>query len=41
MSNSYCIVEYEKINLKNQKLVEIIKDTFSICDRNKSQTFTK
>ena len=35
------IIEYEKVNPKNKKLVEIINGTCSICGRNKSQIFTK
>ena len=35
------ILEYEKVNPKTQKLVEIIKDSCSICGRKKSQLFTK
>ena len=34
-------IEYEKLNPKNKKLVKIIKGTCSICNRNKSQIFTK
>ena len=33
--------QYEKVNLKTEKLVKIIKGTCSICGRNKSQIFTK
>ena len=40
-SNTTNLVEYEKINPKNKKLVKIIKGTCSICGRNKSQIFTK
>ena len=32
---------YEKMNHRTKKLVEIIKGTCSICNRNKSQIFTK
>ena len=32
---------YEKVNPKIKKLVKIIKGTWSICGRNKSQIFTK
>ena len=35
------ITEYEKVNPETKKLVKIIKGTFSICGRNKSQTFTE
>ena len=40
-SNTNNIVEYEKVNPKNKKLVKIIKGTCDICDRNKSQIFSK
>ena len=40
-SNTNNINEYEKRNPKTKKLVEIIKGAFSICNRNKSQIFTK
>ena len=32
---------YEKVNPKTNQLVKIIKGTYSICGRNKSQIFTK
>ena len=32
---------YEKVNLKTKKLVKIIKGKCDICNRNKSQIFTK
>ena len=32
---------YEKVNPKTKKLVKIIKGKCSICERNKSQIFTK
>ena len=35
------ITEYEKVNPRNKKLVKIIKGTCDICNRNKSQIFTK
>ena len=35
------ITQYEKVNPRNKKLVKIIKGTSSICDRNKSQIFSK
>ena len=41
MSNTNNITVFEKINPKNKKLVKIIKESCSICGRNKSQTFTK
>ena len=40
MSNTKNITQYEKVNPKTKKLVKIIKGTCSICDHNKSQTFT-
>ena len=40
-SNTNNIIEYEKVNPKTKKLVKIIKETCSICGRNKSQIFTK
>ena len=40
-SNTNNITQYEKVNPKTKKLVKIIKGTCSICNRNKSQTFTK
>ena len=40
-SNTNNITEYEKVNPKTKKLVNIIKGTCSICGRNKSQIFTK
>ena len=40
-SNTNNIIEYGKVNPKTQKLVKIIKGTLSICERNKSQIFTK
>ena len=40
-SNTINITHYEKANLKTKKLVKIIKGTCSICNRNRSQTFTK
>ena len=35
------INEYEKVNPRTKKLVKVIKGTRTICDRNKSQIFTK
>ena len=32
---------FEKVNPRNKKLVEIIKGQCDICNRNKSQIFTK
>ena len=40
-SNTNDIIEYEKVNPRNKKLVKIIKGTCSIGGRNKSQFFTK
>ena len=34
-------IDYEKVNPKIKKMLEIIKGTCSICDRTKSQIFTK
>ena len=40
-SNTTNITRYEKKNPKTKKLVKVIKENSSICDRNKSQIFTK
>ena len=40
-SNTNNIVEYEKVNPRTKKLVKVIKGICDICDRNKSQIFTK
>ena len=40
-SNTNNITQYEKVDPKTKKLVEIIKGTCSICGRIKSQLFTK
>ena len=40
-SNTNNITQYERVNPKNKKLIEIIKGTCGICGRNKSQTFSK
>ena len=40
-SNTNNITEYEKVNPRTMKLVKIIKGRCSICNRNKSQIFTK
>ena len=40
-SDTNIIIEYEKVNPKFKKLVEVIKGNCSICGRNKSQIFTK
>ena len=40
-SDTKNIVEYEKVNPKTKKFVEIIKGSCSICGHNKSQIFTK
>ena len=39
--NTNNIVEYEKVNPRNKKLVKIIKGKCDICGRAKSQIFTK
>ena len=41
MSNTNNITQYEKVNPRTEKLVKIIKGTCSICNRSKSQIFTK
>ena len=40
-SNTKNITQYEKVNPRTKKLVKVVKGTCSICDRNKSQIFTK
>ena len=35
------INEYEKVNPRTKKLIKIIKESCSICGRNKSETFTR
>ena len=40
-SDTINITQYEKINPRTKKLVKIIKGTCSICNRNKSQIFTR
>ena len=40
-SNTNNITKYEKVNARNKKLVKVIKGTCDICNRNKSQIFTK
>ena len=40
-SNANNITQYEKINPKTKKLVEILKGKCDNCGRNKSQIFTK
>ena len=40
-SNTNNIVEYEKVNPRNKKLVKNIKGSCSICGRAKSQIFSK
>ena len=40
-SNTNNITEYEKVNPKTKKLKKGFKGSCSICDRNKSQIFTK
>ena len=40
-SNTNYIVEYEKVNPRNKKVVIVFKGKCSICGRKKSQIFTK
>ena len=40
-SNTNKITTHEKISPRNKKLFKIIKGNYSICNRNKSQIFTK
>ena len=40
-SNTNNITQYEKVNPRTMKLVEIIKRSRSSCGRNKSQISTK
>ena len=40
-SNTSNKTQYEKVNPKAKKLVNIIKGSCSICGRKKSQIFTK
>ena len=40
-SNTSNITQYEKVNPRTKKLVKIIKGKCDICNRNKSQIFTK
>ena len=40
-SNTNNLVEYEKVNPRTEKLVKIIKGKCDICNRNKSQIFTR
>ena len=40
-SNTNNISQYEKVNPRTKKLVKIIKGKCDICNRNKSQIFTK
>ena len=40
-SNTNKITQYDKVNPRTKKLVEIIKGNCSICGRNESQIFTK
>ena len=41
LSNTNNTTQYEKVNPKIKKPVNIIKGTCGICGRNKSQVFTK
>ena len=40
-ANTDNMTQYEKVNPKTKKLVEIVKGTCSVCGRNKSQFFFK
>ena len=40
-SDTINIIEYEKVNPRTKKLVKIIKGQCDICNRNKSQIYTK
>ena len=40
-SNTNNIIQYEKINPRTKKLVKIIRAKCSVCNRDKSQIFTK
>ena len=40
-SNTTNISQYEKVNPRTKKLVEIIKGSCSICGPNKSQKFSE
>ena len=40
-SNTNNIFEYEKVNPRKKKLVKIIKGECNVCNRNKSEVFTK
>ena len=40
-SNTNNMTRYEKVSPRTKKLVKIIKGNCSICDCNKSQTFSK
>ena len=40
-SNTNNITQYEKVNPKTEKVVEIIRGTCNICNRNKTQIFSK
>ena len=40
-SNTNNIVEYEKVNPRTKKLINVIKGICDICGRNKSQIFTR
>ena len=40
-SNTNKKIEYEKVNPKINTLVKVFKGKCSICNRNKSQTFTE
>ena len=40
-SNTNNLTQYEKVNPRTKKLVKIIKGKCNICNRNKSQIFSK
>ena len=40
-SDTINITQYAKVNPRTKKLVKIIKGRCSVCNRNKSQIFTK
>ena len=40
-SDTNNIIEFEKVNPRTKKHVKVIKGSYSICGRNKSQIFTK
>ena len=40
-SNTNNITQNEKVNARTKKLIKVIKGKCDVCNRNKSQTFTK